>query len=61
MDCINLKKRFGVRYRITFDPAYDPRGRPQEKLDHSMMVIEGQRRQLPQLAAGHRAPLDFDS
>lgn len=43
MDCINLRERFGKRYRLTFDPAYDPKGRPRDKLDPWMMVIEGQR------------------
>lgn len=30
---------FGRRYRISFDPAYDPKGRPRDKLDPWMMVI----------------------
>lgn len=37
--CINLLDRFGDRYRITFDPAYDAKHRPREKLDPWMMVI----------------------
>jgi hypothetical protein len=39
MGCINLKKRFGMKYRITFDPAYDPANRPREKLDPWYMQI----------------------
>jgi len=30
---INLRERFGDRYRITFDPAYSARHAPREKLD----------------------------
>lgn len=37
--CINLKERFGDRYRIAFDPAYNPRGRPKKLLDPWMMII----------------------
>lgn len=37
MDCIDLQERFGDRYRIGFDPAYDPRGR--KHLDPWMMLI----------------------
>ena len=43
MDCIDLTDRFGKQYRISFDPAYDPKSRPRDKLDRWMMVIEGQR------------------
>ena len=39
MDCINLRQRFGNVYRITFDPAYDPRGVPRRKLDPWYMQI----------------------
>lgn len=37
--CINLAARFGDRYRIGFDPVYDPRHRPKDKLDPWMMVL----------------------
>ena len=33
MECINLQERFGKRYRITFDPAYNPKHVPRDKLD----------------------------
>lgn len=39
MTCINLMKRCGDRYKIGFDPAYDPKNRPRDKLDPWMMVI----------------------
>lgn len=41
--CVNLLNRFGARYKITFDPAYDPKGRPRDKLDPWMMVIPCER------------------
>ena len=41
--CINLAERFGDRYRISFDPAYDPKHRPREKLDPWYMVIPCER------------------
>jgi hypothetical protein len=37
--CINFTERFGARYRIAFDPAYDPKHRPRDKLDPWSMVI----------------------
>lgn len=37
--CINLKERFGNRYRISLNPAYNSRGRPKKSLDPWMMVI----------------------
>ena len=43
MECINLQKQFGTRYRIAFDPAYDPRNRPKDKLDPWMMQLPCQR------------------
>lgn len=39
-DCINLRERFGDRFRITFDPAYSARHVPRDKLDPWMMLIE---------------------
>ncbi|MFV0443341.1 MAG: hypothetical protein ACK5Q5_07200 [Planctomycetaceae bacterium] len=39
MNCINLRNRFGDRYRISFDPAYDPRHRPKKCLDPWMMIL----------------------
>lgn len=41
--CINLRDRFGHCYRITYDPAYDPKHRPRDKLDPWMMQILCQR------------------
>lgn len=35
--CVNLMERFGRKYRIGFDPAYDPKGKHQ--LDPWMMQI----------------------
>lgn len=40
--CINLWRQFG-KYRITFDPAYDPRHVPRDKLDPWYMQIPGRR------------------
>lgn len=40
---INLMERYGKRYRIGFDPAYDPKGRPRDKLDPWYMELPGQR------------------
>jgi len=40
MECINLRDRFGDRFRIGFDPAYDPARRPKDKLDPWMMLLE---------------------
>lgn len=40
---INLKERFGDRYRITFDEAYDPKHRPKDKLNPWMMEIPCER------------------
>jgi hypothetical protein len=37
--CINLLARFGDRYRIGWDPAYDPKHRPKDKLDPWMMLV----------------------
>jgi hypothetical protein len=37
--CVNLRERFGRQYRITYDPAYDPRHVPRDKLDPWMMQI----------------------
>ena len=39
MDRVNLRERFGRRYRITFDPVYDAKGRHRDKLDPWMMQI----------------------
>ena len=39
MACINLNERFGDRYKIGWDPAYDPRHRPRDKLDPWMMLL----------------------
>jgi hypothetical protein len=41
MTPINLNKRLGKRYRIGWDPAYDPRNRPKDKLDPWAMQIPG--------------------
>lgn len=37
--CINLLQRFGARYRIEFDPAYDAKHRPRAVLDPWYMTI----------------------
>lgn len=42
-DCVNLREWFGKQYRITFDPAYDAKGRHRDKLDPWMMQITCQR------------------
>jgi len=42
-DCINLQKRFGRQYRISYDPTYNPKHRPKGKLDPWMMQVECQR------------------
>ena len=36
---INLRDRFGNKYKITFDTCYDPKGRSRDKLDPFMMQI----------------------
>jgi len=38
-ECVNLRDRFGKTYRISFDPAYDPKHVPRDKLDPWMMQI----------------------
>ena len=38
-ECINLLEEFGRRFRVGFDPAYDPRNRPTDKLDPWAMVL----------------------
>ena len=38
-ECVNLMERFGEQYKITFDPAYDPKHRPRELLDPWMMTV----------------------
>jgi hypothetical protein len=38
-ECVNLRQRFGRQYRVTFDPAYDPRNVPRDHLDPWMMQI----------------------
>ena len=43
MECINLREQFGHRYRITFDPAYDPQHRPKDNHDPWMMRIPSER------------------
>lgn len=37
--CVNLLERFGSEYRIGWDPCYDPKHRPREKLDSWYMTI----------------------
>jgi hypothetical protein len=39
MICLNLRERFGRRYRIAFDPCYDPKGVPRAKLDPWYMTL----------------------
>lgn len=39
MECLNLVELFGGKYRTSFDPAYDPRHRPQKSRDPRMMTI----------------------
>ena len=39
MQCVNLRERFGKQFRIEYDPAYDPKGRPRDKLDPWMIII----------------------
>ncbi|HEV8068663.1 MAG TPA: hypothetical protein VGP76_13075 [Planctomycetaceae bacterium] len=43
MSVVNLQEHFGKRYRIDFDPAYDPAHRPKDKLDPWYMVIPCER------------------
>ena len=38
-ECPNLMQRFGKRFKITFDPCYDPKHRPKDKLDPWMMHL----------------------
>ena len=37
--CVNLTERFGDFFKIGFDPAYDPKHRPRDKLDPWYMLI----------------------
>ena len=37
--CVNLRERFGKRYRISFDSAYSPRHVPRHALDPWAMEI----------------------
>lgn len=39
MECINLQEQLGDRYKIAFDPAYDPAHRRKDALDPWSMVI----------------------
>ena len=39
MECVNLKDRYGDWYRIEFDPAYNSRNVPGDKLDPWYMLI----------------------
>jgi hypothetical protein len=38
-ECVNLRELFGDRFKITYDPAYDPFKVPRDKLDPWMMQI----------------------
>jgi hypothetical protein len=38
-ECVNLLEEFGRRFRVGFDPAYDPRHVPEDKLDSWMMTL----------------------
>lgn len=40
---MNLLERFGKRYKVMFDPAYDPKGRPHDNLDPWYMQVACQR------------------
>jgi hypothetical protein len=39
MNCVNLRKTLGKKWRITWDPAYNPRHVARESLDPWMMQI----------------------
>jgi hypothetical protein len=39
MACINLRERFGTDYRVSFEPAYDARGKHRRNLDPYMMTL----------------------
>ena len=41
--CINLAERFGNRFKIDFDPAYNPKGRRRNNLDPWCMIIPCER------------------
>ena len=41
-DCVNLTERFGDRFKIGWDDAFDPKHRPKDKLDPWMMLLEFQ-------------------
>ena len=38
---INLLERFGKRYRVSYDAAYNPKGKPRSSRDPWMMQIKG--------------------
>jgi hypothetical protein len=43
MECIDLRENFGRQYKITYDEAYDAKGRHRDKLDPWLMQIICQR------------------
>jgi hypothetical protein len=42
-ECVNLQLRFGKRYRIGFDPVFDPHGKHRDRIDPWLYVIPCQR------------------
>jgi hypothetical protein len=40
-ECVNLLERYGDRFKITWDPAYDPKGVPKRCLDPWYMQLKG--------------------
>jgi len=39
MSCVNLMQWYSKRFKIGWDPAYDPKHRPADKLDPWYMVV----------------------
>lgn len=37
--CVNLAERFGDKYKISYDPAFDPHGKHRDKIDPFDMQI----------------------
>lgn len=38
-ECVNLRERFAQRFKIEFDPAYDPANRHRDNLDPWAMLL----------------------
>jgi hypothetical protein len=53
--CPNLLDLAGDRYKVTYDPAYDPFNVPRDRLDPWMMVLRGRHGEIYPWGAGQLA------